>query len=69
MIRFANKLKLAIVGLGYVGLPLVLEFAKRRPLIAFDIDKKRISELNSGIDKNLEVKKKILKNIKQLIFT
>ena len=69
MIRFANKLKLAVVGLGYVGLPLVLEFAKSRPLIAFDIDKKRISELNSGIDNKLEIKKKILKNIKQLIFT
>ena len=69
MIKFVNKIKLAIVGLGYVGLPLVLEFAKKRPLIAFDIDKKRITELNFGVDKNLEVKKKDLKNIKQLVFT
>ena len=69
MIKFVNKIKLAIVGLGYVGLPLALEFAKKRPLIAFDIDKKRITELNFGVDKNLEVKKKDLKNIKQLVFT
>jgi UDP-N-acetyl-D-galactosamine dehydrogenase len=64
-----KKLKLAIIGLGYVGLPLALEFAKKRSLIGFDIDKKRIKELNSGIDKNLEITKKELKNIKQLSFT
>ena len=64
-----KKIKLAIIGLGYVGLPLALEFTKKRPVIGFDIDKKRINELNSGIDKNLETTKKKLKNIKQLIFT
>ena len=36
-----GRLKLAIIGLGYVGLPLALEFAKKRKVIGFDIDKKR----------------------------
>ena len=36
-----KDLKLAIIGLGYVGLPLALEFAKKRKIIGFDIDKKR----------------------------
>jgi len=52
MIKNIGKLKLAIIGLGYVGLPLALEFAKKRQLIGFDIDKKRIKELNSGLEKN-----------------
>jgi len=69
MIKNIGKLKLAIIGLGYVGLPLALEFAKKRQLIGFDIDKKRIKELNSGLDKNLEITKKELKNIKKLFFT
>ena len=53
-----KELKLAIIGLGYVGLPLALEFAKKRSVIGFDINNKRIRELESGIDKNLETKKK-----------
>ena len=53
-----KKLKLAIIGLGYVGLPLALEFAKKRPVIGFDINNKRIKELKSGVDKNSETKKK-----------
>ena len=52
MISTIKDIKLAIVGLGYVGLPLILEFAKNRKVIGFDIKKKRIEELNSGIDKN-----------------
>ena len=58
MINSNKDLKLAIIGLGYVGLPLALEFAKKRLIIGFDINKKRINELNSGIDKNLEFTKK-----------
>jgi len=69
MINNTKKLKLAIIGLGYVGLPLALEFSKKRSLVGFDIDKKRINELNSGIDKNLETTKEELNSIKQLIFT
>ena len=64
-----KKLKLAIIGLGYVGLPLALEFAKKRSVIGFDINNKRIRELESGIDKNLEIKKKELKKNRRLILT
>ncbi len=69
MINKIEKLNLAIIGLGYVGLPLALEFEKKRSVIGFDIYNKRIRELNSGIDKNLEISKKKLKDIKQLKFT
>lgn len=46
---------IAIIGLGYVGLPLAVEFAKHRPVIGFDISAKRIKELNQGHDPTLEV--------------
>jgi len=51
-----NKNKtLAIIGLGYVGLPLAVEFGKKYPVIGFDINEARISELKSGVDRTLEV--------------
>ena len=46
---------IAIVGLGYVGLPLAVEFGKVRPTIGYDLDATRIENLNAGIDKTLEV--------------
>lgn len=64
-----EELELAIIGLGYVGLPLTLAFAKKRKVIGFDINTKRISELSSGIDKNQEFSKKQLKESKTLILT
>ncbi len=45
---------LAIIGLGYVGLPLAVEFGKRRPVIGFDINPARVAELQSGQDHTLE---------------
>jgi UDP-N-acetyl-D-galactosamine dehydrogenase len=69
MINKKKDLKLAVIGLGYVGLPLALEFAKKRKVIGFDINEKRIAELNSGIDKNLEFNKDELKGSNQLSFT
>ena len=69
MINKIEELKIAIIGLGYVGLPLALAFEKKRSVIGFDIEKKRIDELFSGIDKNLESTKDELQNIKQLNFT
>ena len=69
MISKNKDLKLAIIGMGYVGLPLTLEFAKKKKVIGFDINKKRIEELNSGIDKNLEFNRDELKSSKQLNFT
>jgi len=47
--------KIAIIGLGYVGLPLAVEFGKGRPVVGFDINQQRIDELTKGVDKTLEV--------------
>ncbi|MDH5380178.1 MAG: nucleotide sugar dehydrogenase [Cyclobacteriaceae bacterium] len=46
---------IAVIGLGYVGLPLAVEFGKKRPVIGFDINIKRIQELEAGKDRTLEV--------------
>jgi UDP-N-acetyl-D-galactosamine dehydrogenase len=46
--------QIAIVGLGYVGLPLALEFSKKYPVLGFDISNERVSELNNGIDRTKE---------------
>ena len=46
---------IAIIGLGYVGLPLAVEFGKQRPVVGFDINAQRIAELQSGHDRTLEV--------------
>ena len=64
-----TNLKIAIIGLGYVGLPLAVEFAKKRLTIAFDIKKKRIEELKSGIDKTLELSNLQIKRAKKLVLT
>ena len=50
-----NDRKIAIVGLGYVGLPLAVEFGKHRPVLGFDINEGRIAELRAGKDSTLEV--------------
>ena len=64
-----ENIKLAVIGLGYVGLPLAVEFGKKRTVVGFDINQKRISELNSGVDHTLEVSALELKEANQLIFT
>jgi len=50
--------KIAVIGLGYVGLPLAVAIAKKHQVIGFDINKKRISELNSGLDSTNELSNK-----------
>ena len=50
-----KQLRLAIIGLGYVGLPLAVEFSKKRKVIGYDVSLKRIKELKSGFDKTLEI--------------
>ena len=64
-----NDIKLAVIGLGYVGLPLAVEFAKKRDVLGFDINLDRIKELKNGHDKTLELKAKELRKIKRLKFT
>lgn len=50
-----NEVRLAVVGLGYVGLPLAVEFGKKMPVIGYDISTRRVEELRSGHDHTLEV--------------
>lgn len=69
MIKDVNNLKLAIIGLGYVGLPLSLEFSKKKNVIGYDPNKNRIKELINGFDKNLEIKKKEIDRAKRLKFS
>jgi UDP-N-acetyl-D-galactosamine dehydrogenase len=57
--------KIAIIGLGYVGLPLAVEFAKQFSVVGFDINPKRVTELHKGIDKTLEVESEILHEVLQ----
>ncbi|VFR19239.1 UDP-glucose dehydrogenase [plant metagenome] len=64
-----QDIKLAIVGLGYVGLPLAVEFGKKRPVLGFDINERRIKELQGGHDHTLEVDGAELAEAKQLSFT
>lgn len=64
-----SKIKLAIVGLGYVGLPLAVEFGKKRPVMGFDINAKRIAELQKGIDHTLETSPQELADAKYLNFS
>ena len=51
-----SDIKLAIIGLGYVGLPLAVEFAKKYKVIGFDINQNRIEELEKNNDSTLEIK-------------
>ncbi|WP_420316828.1 nucleotide sugar dehydrogenase [Ekhidna sp.] len=61
--------KVGIIGLGYVGLPLAVESGKLYPTIGFDINKKRIDELESGIDRTLEITKNELELSENLKFS
>lgn len=58
-----ENLKIAIIGLGYVGLPLAVEFARKYPVVGFDINEKRVQELNNGHDRTLEVSDEDLKSV------
>jgi UDP-N-acetyl-D-galactosamine dehydrogenase len=62
MIPLENK-KIAIIGLGYVGLPLARLFATKYPVVGFDIHQKRVEQLNEGNDDTLEVESDLLKTV------
>lgn len=64
-----SELKIAIIGLGYVGLPLAVEFGKQVSVVGFDIHQKRIDELKSGQDHTLEVSPEELKQSTHLTYT
>lgn len=65
----SKDLKIGIIGLGYVGLPLAVEFGKKVPTVGFDINKKRISELSSYIDNTLECTSEELQQADSLTYT
>ncbi|MGD8524706.1 MAG: Vi polysaccharide biosynthesis UDP-N-acetylglucosamine C-6 dehydrogenase TviB [Thioalkalispiraceae bacterium] len=64
-----NNTRLAIIGLGYVGLPLAVEFGKKMPVVGFDINQTRVDELKKGVDNTLEVNSNELKEAQQLQYT
>jgi UDP-N-acetyl-D-galactosamine dehydrogenase len=63
MIKPLSESKIAIFGLGYVGLPLATAFAEKFQTVGFDIDLKRVKELQNGHDKTLEIEDQELKNV------
>jgi len=69
MFEITSNDPIAIIGLGYVGLPLAVEFAKYGPTIGLDINRQRVDELNAGIDNTLEVSAEELKSASHLSFT
>ena len=58
-----QKIKIAVIGLGYVGLPLARLFATKYPVVGFDINEKRVAELNAGTDSTLEVSDETLQKV------
>ncbi len=64
-----QEIKLAIIGLGYVGLPLAVEFGRKRAVVGFDINHKRIAELKTGKDATLETNEEELRAAEFLSFT
>ena len=68
MLRLED-VKLAVVGLGYVGLPLAVEFGKRRSVLGFDINARRIEALKEGVDHTLEVEDKELADAEHLRYS
>lgn len=64
-----NDKKIAVIGLGYVGLPLAVEFGKKYKTVGFDINNDRINELKTGLDRTLEVDEENLKGASNLSFS
>ena len=64
-----SDMRIAVVGLGYVGLPLAVEFGRKRNVIGFDTNKVRIKELNKGLDRTLETTEKELNDAVYLSYT
>ena len=64
-----RKVKIAVIGQGYVGLPLAIEFGKKYPTVGFDINHARIDELSKGVDHTNESSPEQLKSAKRLTFS
>src|SRR5690554_6774299 len=66
--RDMDNVRLGVIGLGYVGLPLAVEFGKVMPTVGFDINAQRIAELREGVDRTLEVEPELLAQATQMSF-
>ncbi len=69
MLNSLTDVRLAVIGLGYVGLPLAVEFGKKYPTLGFDINEARITELQSGTDSTLEVSEQELAETTALTYS
>ena len=65
----SGKVNIAIIGQGYVGLPLAIEFGKKYPTIGFDINLSRIDDLKNGIDHTNEASPQQLTSASKLVFS
>ena len=59
-------MKIAVIGLGYVGMPLAVEFSKKYPVVGFDINEARVKELQGGSDRTREIDSSSLKEVLSL---
>ena len=64
-----NNIRIGVIGLGYVGLPLAVEFGKKYPTVGFDIDESRVEELENGTDSTLEASEKEMASADKLSYT
>ena len=64
-----NKIRIGVIGLGYVGLPLAVEFGRKYPTVGFDVKEARVAELRGGTDSTLEASDEELASADQLSFT
>ncbi|NNF67513.1 MAG: Vi polysaccharide biosynthesis UDP-N-acetylglucosamine C-6 dehydrogenase TviB, partial [Gammaproteobacteria bacterium] len=64
-----NNIRIGIIGLGYVGLPLAVEFGRKYPTVGFDINTARVEELKAGTDTTLECSREELEAADQLTFS
>ena len=69
VMKLQNAFKIGVLGLGYVGLPLAIAFARKHKVVASDISKQRISQLVSGFDETGEVDPASLRATESLMFT
>ena len=67
--RSLSESKIGVIGLGYVGLPLAVEFGRHFDTIGLDINEQRVAELKEGIDRSLEVESQDLKSVSRLSYT
>src|SRR6188472_2363166 len=63
------EIRIGIIGLGYVGLPLAVYLARHLPVIGFDIDRERVTELSRGIDRTHEVTQEEFEHARQLSYS